>query len=237
MAKQRGDATLDLRWKTASELYLAYEEAKFCSLEVRKLKSFFPFGLERGSLIEINGTKSSGRTSTSLYILAESICRGETCACIDLNNQFDPASLVQCGVVLNQLAWVRCHGNAEHAMRAADLLLHAGGFGVVLLDLCGANHQVLNRIPLSYWFRFRRAIENTPTILLICCEFPQARSCSRRSLQIQARKSHWTGEAPYSLLESLECTAISRKSAEAKVTSIRPESLFIQTPIIRTTGA
>jgi hypothetical protein len=33
---------------------------------------------------------------------------------------------------------------------------------------------------LSYWFRFRRAIEPTATILLVSCETPQAKSCSSR---------------------------------------------------------
>jgi len=138
------------------------------------------------------------------------------------------------GVTLDQLAWVRCQGNADHAMRSADLLLHAGGFGVVLLDLCGASPQVLNKIPLSYWFRFQRAIEDTPTILVVCGEHPQARSCSRGSLQIYARKIHWSGEGAYTLLEAVESTVTPRQAVQAKVTSIRPETLFIQTPCVGT---
>lgn len=216
----------------ASEIHLLQQQSQVYPLEVPLLKLFFPFGLMRGSLVEITGARSSGITSTSLYILAESISKGETCAYLDLNDQFDPASLAQAGVSIDQLTWVRCHGNAEHAIRSADLLLHAGGFGVVLLDLCGAIPQVLNKIPLSYWFRFRRAVEDTPTILLICCEHPQARSCSRSSLQIQSRKFHWGGETPNALLKALESTAIPRKGAQGKVTSIRPESLFISTPIV-----
>jgi len=217
-------ASHDSRWTKASHLYLAREEGKRAPLELHRLKPFFPNGLQRGSLLEVNGSQSSGRTSTSLYILAESISKGETCACIDLNNAFHPSSLAQAGVALNQLCWVRCNGNTEHAMRAADLLLHAGGFGVVLLDLCGARPQTLNRIPLSYWFRFQRAIEHTPTILLICAEKPQARSCARYSLAIKNRKFHWKGEAPFAILTALESTAQNNK-----LTSIRPESLIIQT--------
>ena len=221
---------LDSGWMKASELHLLHEESKQNPLELKRLKSIFPNGLQRGSVIEITGPKSSGRTSISLYVLAESISRGETCACIDLNNAFYPASLAQAGVTLDQLSWVRCNGNTEHAMRSADLLLHAGGFGVVLLDLCGAPPQTLNRIPLSYWFRFQRAIEHTPTILLICAEWQQARSCSRYSLAVNARKFHWKGEAPFALLDALESTAQQNKSSAAKVTSIRPESVLIQTP-------
>ena len=165
-------------WVKASELHLIHEDSKLKPLELLQLKAFIPNGLQRGSLAEITGSKSSGKTAVSLYILAESISKGETCAYIDLQNQFDLKAFPQRGVSLSQLSWVRCHGNTEHAIRCADLILHAGGFGIVLLDLCGASSQDLNHIPLSYWFRFQRAIENTPTILLICSEHPQARSCS-----------------------------------------------------------
>ncbi len=214
------------QWVRASELHLTHEESKLRSLELIRLKAFFPNGLERGSIIEVCGPKSSGRTSTSLYILAESISRGEICACIDLNNQFNPASLANAGVPLDQLSWVRCNGNTEHAMRSADMLLHAGGFGVVLLDLCGAQIQTLNRIPLSYWFRFQRAIENTPTILLVCGEYAQARSCSRHSLSVKPAQFHWKGNSSFALLEALESIVVTNR-----VTSIRPESILLQTTI------
>ena len=232
MAKLIGRLASDPRWSTGSEFHIEREESKFPSLEVPRVKYIIPNGLTRGSLVEITGVKSSGKTSTSLYILAESISKGETCACVDLKNQFDPHSLAQSGVGLSQLSWIRCSGNTEHAIRATDLLLHAGGFGVVLLDLCGASAQELNRIPFSYWFRFRRAIEDTPTILLICGEHPQARSCTRHSFEIKPKQFHWTGEGNCSLLNALESTAVPRKAAQSKVTSIRPEALFIPTGVV-----
>lgn len=231
MAKYGAIQKTDSPWVKASELQLIHEESKLPSIQLPRIKSFFPLGLQRGSLVEIYGAKSSGRTSLSLYILAECISKGETCACVDLSNQFHPASLAQTGVPLHPLAWIRCNGNPEHAIRSVDLLLHAGGFGLVLLDLCGANPHILNKIPLSYWFRFRRTIENTPTILLVCGEYPQARSCSQQGLQIQAKNFHWTGQAPHNILLALETTATPRKSAQSKITTIRPESLLIPAAI------
>ena len=38
---------------------------------------------------------------------------------------------------------------------------------MVVLDLCSVPQRVSRRIPLSYWYRFRLAIENTPSILLL----------------------------------------------------------------------
>jgi hypothetical protein len=228
MANTIGKLALDSRWTKASELHLARQQSKHSPLELNRLKPFFLNGLDRGSMLEVSGSPSSGRTAVSLYILAESISRGETCAIIDLQNAFHPASLGQSGVSLQQLCWVRCNGNTEHAMRSADLLLHAGGFGVVLLDLCGARTQTLNRIPTSYWFRFQRAIEDTSTILLICSEQQLARSCARYSLAIKNRKFHWKGSVPFTILTALESTAQNNKPSQAKVTSIRPESILIQ---------
>ncbi len=89
-------------------------------------------------------------------------------------------------------------------MRSADLLLHAGGFGVVGLDLCETSVRILNRIPLSYWFRFQRAIESTPTILLVSARSSQARSCSINVLELELKASHWSGQSPFCLLQGFE---------------------------------
>ena len=54
---------------------------------------------------------------------------------VDAAGGFDPLSAQRGGVWLENLLWVRCVGHAGRAFRAADLLLHGGGFGVVALDL------------------------------------------------------------------------------------------------------
>jgi hypothetical protein len=104
-------------------------------------------------------------------------------------------------------------------MRAADLLLHAGGFGVVLLDLSEAPAAILNRIPLSYWYRFQRVIQNTPTILLICADAPQAKAASRYSLDCQAKSFSWLGHRPFARLRGITAMAKQRK-----LTAICPTS-------------
>jgi hypothetical protein len=98
-------------------------------------------------------------------------------------------------------------------MRSTDLLLHAGGFGVVVLDLCETSVRILNRIPLSYWFRFQRAIESTPTILLVSARSSQARSCSINALELELKVSHWSGNAPFRLLQGFETLARPQRPA------------------------
>lgn len=189
-------------------------ESKFALLPVPGLKPLLQNGLQRGTLAEVNGRRSSGRTALTLHMLAQATARGEVCAVIDLHDSFYPASASLAGVALDRIVWVRCRGNAEHAMRATDLLLHAGGFGMVLLDLCDASPRVLNRIPLSYWYRFRRAVENTPTVLLLCADTPQARSSSS-TIELRPRRFRWSGQSPFRVLRGIEGTAVSKSSAAA----------------------
>ena len=72
----------------------------------------------------------------------------------------------------------------EQVLRATDLLLESGGFGLILLDLADIPHQSARRIPMTTWFRFRRAVEHKPTILLAIEQQPIAGSCSSLLLQL-----------------------------------------------------
>jgi hypothetical protein len=216
-----GALQLNQHYRFAQQMALQNAEPKFLPLPAPRFPVLLSEGLARGVLAEVYGKRSSGRTSAALHLLAQSSSQGEICAMVDLYDSFDPASAADAGVHLDRLLWVRCGGNAEHAMRAADLLLHAGGFGMILLDLCEASPRMLNRIPLSYWYRFRRAIEQTPTILLLCADMSQARSASLQ-VETKRKRSSWSGEAPFRLLRGLEAHAV-HKSA-----MLPPEPLQIQ---------
>jgi hypothetical protein len=83
----------------------------------------------------------------------------------------------------------------EQALKTTDLLLHGGGWGVVVFDLGEVSWVDARRIELSTWFRFRRAIENTPTILLLLGEESCAKSCASLVLRCQRRADHWSRAA------------------------------------------
>jgi recombination protein RecA len=72
----------------------------------------------------------------------------------------------------------------EQVLRATDLLLESGGFGLIVLDLGDLPAQAACRIPLTTWFRFRRAVENKSTILLAIENHPIAGSCSSLLVQL-----------------------------------------------------
>lgn len=79
----------------------------------------------------------------------------------------------------------------EQALKAADLLLHGGGWGVVVFDLGSISWVHARRIPLSTWFRFQRTIENTPAILLLLAEESCAKSCASVVLQCRRLREKW----------------------------------------------
>jgi hypothetical protein len=160
----------------------------------------------RGRISEITGGRSSGRTALLHALLAASTGRGEYAALVDSKDAFDACSAASCsgvgGVELSKLVWVRCGGNAEHALRAADLLIQAGGFGVVALDLAEAAAAALHRIPPTAWFRFRRALDSTPTILAVVADRPLAKSCSSLTIKMPPRRAVFIGQAPFLLLRN-----------------------------------
>jgi recA bacterial DNA recombination protein len=159
----------------------------------------------RGCLTEITGPASSGRTSLMLSLLAQATTREEVCA-------FSPHAAADAGVDLSRLLWIRCAHNAEHALRAADLLIQGGGFGVVVMDLGDTPERTARRISLTSWFRLRRAVENTPTVLVALAQRPNAKTCASLVVECGRTRAHWSGTRGVSrLLRGIEVRARSTK--------------------------
>ena len=200
-------------------------------------------GLPRGALTEIFGPASSGRTSLLLAILAQATARGEVCALIDAGDSFDPESAQAAGVGLKRVLWVRCGKNVsrftfhvsreeelretrnakretdqgvENALKVADFLLQAGGFGLVVIDLGGVPPNIARRVPLTSWFRFRRAAERTPTALLVLEEEAFAKSAA--GLVLKMRSAVATRRSP---AKPLPCHARLLTSTEISVEVVR----------------
>lgn len=142
-------------------------------------------GLPRESISEIFGPASSGRTSLMYSLLAYATTHEETCALVDTNDVFAPTAAIAAGMNFDRLLWVRCAGNLEHAFKATDLLLHAGGFGLVILDLGDVAGKEARQIISSWWYRFRRTVEDKPTVLTVISEEACTRSCAALALELK----------------------------------------------------
>src|SRR6266550_6901253 len=149
-------------------------------------------GLPRGAITEIFGPASSGRTSFTLATLAAATNHEEVCALVDMNNTLDPEAAESAKVNFERLLWIRCDNNLEHAFKATDLLLQGGGFGIVMLDLGDLSAKAARRIISSWWFRFRRVVENTPTALLVITQDCSVRSCAALSLEMKNQAVVWS---------------------------------------------
>lgn len=167
--------------------------------------------LPRGGIAEVTGPRSSGRMAVILHVLAQATHRGEVCAVLDTHDQFSPGSAADAGVLLPQIVWVRGQNRPDDMLRAADLLLHAGGFGVIVLDLPEVTPEVWNRVPTSWWYRFQRAVQNTPAILLLCTGKPQARACAQTSIELTSPSLEWQGNNSFALFNRMQTLAYLRK--------------------------
>src|SRR6266478_2178106 len=80
---------------------------------VMELDAVLGGGFPRGSLVELCGSASSGRTSLAFSLLAQATERQEACAFVDVSDSLDPVSLAAAGVELPRLLWVRCGETAD----------------------------------------------------------------------------------------------------------------------------
>ena len=116
-------------------------------------------GWPRAALTEISGRRSSGRTAVVRAALAAAISAGESTALVDVGGTLDARAAVSADGP--PLLWIRC--SAAQALKAADLVVAAGGFGTVALDLCDARL----RIPDAAWVRLRHAARAQGTTVLV----------------------------------------------------------------------
>jgi hypothetical protein len=149
-------------------------------------------GIPRATLTEITGPASSGLTSLSFSLLHQATASGECCAMVDAHDAFDPASAAAAGVELPRLLWVRCGGNVENALKACDLLVRAGGFGLVMLDLSDTSVRTAARIPLEAWFRLRHGAEQSGAALVVTGDRTHAKSCARLQLEVSQDQGLWS---------------------------------------------
>lgn len=170
----------------------------------------------RGTLAEIAGEASSGKTSLALLLLAKLTAEGEICAVVDAGNSFDPCSASLAGVVLENLLWIKCDGDIEKAFMAADCLVQAKGFGAIWLNLNGLSKRQLGYVPKTYWYRYRNRIKETPTFFFITAEEPVTGSASQNAFLFSRERTVWSGKGRFKLLREFHLSIHSKKQFYGK---------------------
>jgi hypothetical protein len=157
-------------------------------------------GIPRGRITELAGPRSAGRTGLAAAIAASATRAGETIAWVDPEDVLDPEAAASAGIMLARLLWVRPRGVTD-ALRAAEILLGAGGFGLVLLDVDPVNAGA------RAWPRLARAAERTRSALLVVAPRRAAGTFAAVGLELGARRVRWTGgPGRLVLLEGIEAS-------------------------------
>ena len=161
------DAALAAHLVPASRLEHEPRRARLAT-GIRTLDAALEGGWPAAALAELCGRRSAGRTSVLHASLAAAIAREQTVALVDAAGAFDPRSAESSGVVLARLRWIRA--GAEHVglslrvvLQAADVLIAAGGFGLVAIDF----GEETPRAPTAAWRRLRQAAERQGTGVLV----------------------------------------------------------------------
>jgi len=177
---------------SGSEFY-EKNHRQYLGTGIRPLDVLLSGGILRGHITQIVGPSSSGKTSLLLSILAQATARGEWVAYIDPFSSLDPAFAQKAGIDLKRLLWIR---GPRRVFKAIDILVRAGGFGVVVLDLVTQgktmNPQILQKTPFTAWFRLKRAARRTSTALLILGQAVNAGSAVSRVISLRRRETQWS---------------------------------------------
>ena len=177
-------------------------------------------GLPRGQLSELAGSPASGRLTLLLQLIAAATRRGEVAAFVDTCDRLDVATAAAAGICLDRLLWIRgtavsagsgtspCRRQGpataataqtwertlDRAIKALNLVVQAGGFAVVAIDLADVPAVWLKRLPYTTWLRVQRSIEGSDTACVLLTPEPLARSAGGLTLALSGRTA-WTQPA------------------------------------------
>jgi len=77
----------------------------------------------------------------------------------------------------------RVYDAVRQALPTTDLLIQTGGFSAIVLNLGVVNAEIISRIELSTWHRYRVASEQTQSSMLLLSRYP----CAKSSSELQVR--------------------------------------------------
>ena len=152
-------------------------------------------GIPRGRISEFAGGPSSGKSSLAASFIAAASRAGETVAVIDPSNAFDPASIMAAGAEPHRILWInppvcdqvgpRSPSILKNCLKAAELVLAAGGFGLIVLDL-GTRQAPLAP---SAGLRLARLAERGGSAVIILARRPLCGTFAALSLELRCAQT------------------------------------------------
>jgi RecA/RadA recombinase len=167
-------------------------------------------GWRQGEISELVGGRSTGKTNVLLASLAAATANDGVTAMVDAIDRLDPRSLQEAGGDLTRVLWVRgaaitiemarpalIEEAISRAVRAFDLIIRAGGFSLVALDLSDVPPRYLRALPWATWKRLAYANEGRSTVGLIVSQEPVGRSARGVSMALHSSPV-WIGSSDQS---------------------------------------
>ena len=176
-------------------------------------------GIPRGRISEITGRAGSGKTSLAASFAAFATRRGEVAAWLDASGAFDPESMSAAGVELRRMLWASTRrGSKERPnparnlcsplqkgeglgvrsrrqsaiVKAAELVLEAGGFGLVVVDFGEAPRALTHASAL----RIARAAERSGAAVIAIAPWRMCGTFAALSLAASRADTSFSRLAP-----------------------------------------
>ena len=167
-------------------------------------------GFRKGSIGEIVGSASSGRTALALALAAQ-VSREDLVAWIDPLDRFSPQAAFHAGVEFRNFIWLRGKPAQTRpltdAMGAAHALAAASLFDVVVLDFADVPERLLKALPTAWNVRLLRAFESTETACVVLTRAHWGASPRGLSIRLRADKRRFAQTGKGRLLKRITLAA------------------------------
>jgi len=163
-------------------------------------------GIPRGRISEITGRAGSGKTSLAASFTASATNRGEVAAWLDSSGTFDPESMAVAGVELRRMLWASMTmafprgrfaasplaRRQSAIVKAAELVLDAGGFSLVVVDFGEAPRALAHASAL----RIARAAERSGAAVIALAPWRMCGTFAALSLAATRAETSFSRLAP-----------------------------------------
>ncbi|MGC2304605.1 ATPase domain-containing protein [Candidatus Binatus sp.] len=166
-------------------------------------------GIPRGRISEITGRAGSGKTSIAASFAAFATRRGEVAAWLDASGSFDPESMAAAGLELRRMLWASMRRGSAHPcsplqkgrpvgigvrsiVKAAELVLEAGGFGLVVVDFGEAPRALTYASSL----RIARAAERSGAAVIVIAPWRMCGTFAALSIAASRAETSFSRLAP-----------------------------------------
>lgn len=169
----------------------ARETRRHLSAGVPEVDEILGGGFLRGRISEVTGPRSSGRCALLFATAAAATARGEVVAWVDPGEALDVRTAAAAGVAFPRFLWIR-PPTMRDALVAADLVLGAGGFALVAVDLTQARAP----LPDGACARLARGAERSGAAVVVLAESHIAGTFAAVTLDLAPMARTWRGLSP-----------------------------------------